>query len=132
MIIDPIADLLTRIRNGLSAGHYSVLVGRSKQKERVLQVLADEGYIEGFEVAADENKKPVLKVQLRYASDGQPGIKELRRISSPGRRIYVGKDSIRPYKGGLGIFVVSTSRGVVSDKGARKEGIGGELICSVF
>ena len=132
MILDPIADLLTRIRNGLAAGQFAVNVGRSKTKERILQVLADEGYIEGFEVVADGGGKPSLRVQLRYAANGQPSIKELRRISSPGRRIYVGKEKIRPYRGGLGIFVVSTSRGVVSDRAARKEGVGGELICSVF
>ena len=132
MALDPISDLLTRIRNGLSAGHFSVNAGRSKQKERVLQVLADEGYIEGFEVIEDENGKPSLRIQLRYAADGRPGIKELKRISSPGRRIYVGKEKIRPFRGGLGILVVSTSRGVVSDRNARKAGVGGELICSVF
>ncbi|MCB0323484.1 MAG: 30S ribosomal protein S8 [Bdellovibrionales bacterium] len=132
MVTDQIADLLTRIRNALIAGHPSVTVPASRKKERILDLLVREGYLASFEQAEDASGKPVLKAQLRYDKRGGPVIREITRISSPGKRIYVNKDSIPKHKGGLGLVVVSTSRGLLSDSEARREGVGGELVCSVF
>ena len=132
MAIDQIADLLTRVRNAQRAGHPSVAIPASKTKERVLKVLEDEGFIAGIESAQDTEGKPQLKVALRYTNDNQPVIREVRRMSRPGRRWYVGRDEIPTQKGGLGLVVVSTSRGMLSDREARRLGVGGELICAVF
>lgn len=132
MAIDQIADLLTRVRNAQRAGHPSVAIPASKTKERVLKVLEDEGFIAGIESAQDHEGKPQLKVALRYTNDNQPVIREVRRMSRPGRRWYVGRDEIPTQKGGLGLVVVSTSRGMLSDREARRLGVGGELICAVF
>ena len=132
MVTDPIADLLTRMRNAQLAGHPSVTVPASLMKQSVLQLLVEEGFIARFDKQDDAQGKPVLKIFLRYDDRGRPVIKELKRISRPGRRIYVGKDEIPLNRGGLGVTVVSTSKGMLSDQQARKEGIGGELICSVF
>lgn len=131
MVSDQIADLLTRIRNAQRAGHPAVSSPASKSKKMILELLEREGYIAGFE----EEKlgaKSFFKVRLRYDEYGGPVIKELKRISRPGRRRYVGKDDIPKNHGGLGLVVVSTSKGVLSDQQARLEGIGGELVCSVF
>jgi small subunit ribosomal protein S8 len=132
MAIDQIADLLTRVRNAQRAGHPSVAIPASKTKERVLKVLEDEGFIAGVETGKDHDGKPQLKVSLRYTNDNQPVIREVRRMSRPGRRWYVGRDQIPTQKGGLGLVVVSTSRGMLSDREARRLGVGGELICAVF
>ena len=132
MITDSIADMLTRVRNASAAGHRSTQIPFSKQKERILSVLVDEGYVESFERIDEDPAKPMLDVQLRYQPTGAPVVRELRRMSSPGRRWYVKKDHIPRHKSGLGVIVVSTSHGVMSDREARKLGVGGELICSVF
>ncbi len=126
---DPIADMLTRIRNAQLAGKTAVSMPSSKRKEAICKVLADEGYIEDFAVTSEDGK-PVLTVQLKYF-EGVPVIEELRRVSKPGRRIYMGKDELPKVRGGLGIAIVSTSKGVMTDKSARKEGYGGEVICVV-
>lgn len=132
MVTDPIADLLTRLRNAQLAGHTSVLVPASKQKEALLELLAEEGFIASFSKEQDSNKKPALRVALRYDKMGLPVIKEIKRISKPGRRVYVGVENIPHNRGGLGVVVVSTSKGMLSDNVARKEKLGGELVCSVF
>ncbi|HQH25946.1 MAG TPA: 30S ribosomal protein S8 [Oligoflexia bacterium] len=132
MITDQIADLLTRIRNAQGAGHPAVAIPASKTKERILNLLCEEGYVAKVEAAQDLAGKPQLKAFLKYNPRGEPVIKELRRISRPGRRIYVGKDEIPLNRGGLGIVIVSTSKGMLSDQAARKAGLGGELVCSVF
>ena len=132
MITDQISDLLTRIRNAQIAGHPAVAVPASKAKERILNLLVEEGYLWRVEKTEDAESKPQLKVYLKYDDRGGPVIKEIQRISRPGRRIYVGKDEIPRNRGGLGILVVSTSKGILSDHQARVEGIGGELVCSVF
>lgn len=129
MITDPIADMLTRIRNGQRAEKVSVLVPASKTKRAILQVLAEEGYIERFtEQRLDD--KPVLEVFLRYYA-GRPVIDTLERVSTPGQRRYKGKDEFPRVAGGLGVAVVSTSRGIMSDRAARKAGVGGEVLCIV-
>jgi small subunit ribosomal protein S8 len=127
---DPIADMLTRIRNGLQVHMTEVSMPSSKVKKAVCKVLQDEGYITGFSEAADDNK-PVLTVALKY-HQGNPVIREIKRISKPGRRRYVKSDSIPDVLGGYGIAVVSTSKGVMTGQQARKDGVGGELVCTVY
>lgn len=125
---DPIADMLTRVRNGLSANMKTVSMPSSKQKAAVAKVLQDEGYILSFNVA--EEKKPVLTIELKYYL-GQPVIEKLKRVSRPGLRIFRGKTELPTVNNGLGIAIISTSRGVMSDKAARAAGEGGEIICTI-
>ncbi len=131
MVTDQIADMLTRIRNAQMAGHPSVIIPKSGEKENIANVLLKEGYIEGVETI-DNDGKPVIKLSLRYDDNNQPIIKELTRLSSSGRRVYVGKEDIPQNRNGLGVVIVSTSKGVLSDLEARQLGVGGELLCSVF
>jgi len=126
---DPIADLLTRIRNGQSSGKTEVNVPASKVKLAIAKVLKDEGYIEDFASTSLEGK-PMLAVQLKYFQ-GRPVIDRLERISRPGLRVYKGKDELPSILGGLGIAIVSTSQGVMSDRQARAAGHGGEVLCIV-
>jgi len=126
---DPIADMLTRIRNGQSARKVSVSMPASKSKEAVAKVLQDEGYITGF-VTVGEGVLKELTVELKYF-DGVPVIENIQRSSKPGLRIYRGKDELPKVLGGLGVSIVSTSAGVMSDRQAREKGIGGEVICVV-
>lgn len=126
---DPIADMLTRIRNGQSARKVSVSMPASKSKEAVAKVLQDEGYITGF--ACDgEGAAKELTIELKYF-EGVPVIEKIQRASRPGLRIYRGKDDLPKVLGGLGVAIVSTSAGVMSDRQAREKGIGGEVICVV-
>lgn len=126
---DPIADFLTRIRNGQTSGKTEVNVPASKVKLAIAQVLKDEGYIEDFAANANDGK-PTLAVQLKYYQ-GRPVIDRLERVSRPGLRVYKGKDELPSILGGLGIAIVSTSQGVMSDRQARAAGHGGEVICIV-
>lgn len=126
---DPIADMLTRIRNGQSARKVSVSMPASKAKEAVAKVLQDEGYIMGFATDGEGVQKE-LTVELKYF-DGVPVIEHIQRTSKPGLRIYRGKDELPKVLGGLGVAIVSTSAGVMSDRQAREKGIGGEVICVV-
>ena len=126
---DPLADLLTRIRNGLAARHRNVSMPSSRLKAAVCGVLRDEGYIKDFSV--DEGVRPTLTVSLRY-HNGAPAIEELKRVSRPGLRVYRGCGDIPRVRGGLGVAVVSTPRGVITDRAARQSGVGGEVLCTVF
>jgi|SRR5688572_23948931 small subunit ribosomal protein S8 len=126
---DPIADLLTRIRNGQSSGKPEVKMPSSKVKLAITKVLKDEGYIEDFSTT-DLDGKPTLAVQLKYYQ-GRPVIDRLERVSRPGLRVYKGKDDLPNILGGLGVAIVSTSKGVMSDRQARAAGHGGEVICIV-
>ena len=126
---DPIADFLTRIRNGQSSGKTEINAPTSKVKLAIAKVLKDEGYIEDFS-ATDVEGKPTLAVQLKYYQ-GRPVIDRLERISRPGLRVYKGKDELPSILGGLGIAIVSTSKGVMTDRQARAAGHGGEVICVV-
>ncbi len=126
---DPIADLLTRIRNAQRARHESVEAPSSKLKTAVCGVLRDEGYIDGYQVT--EGTKPLLRISLRYV-DGEPVIADIDRVSRPGLRIYKPCDELPEVRGGLGIAVVSTNLGVMTDHQARRAGVGGEIICTVF
>jgi small subunit ribosomal protein S8 len=126
---DPIADMLTRIRNGQKARKLSVLMPASTAKEAVAKVLKDEGYITGYSTDGEGVKKQ-LSVELKYF-EGLPVIETIQRTSKPGLRIYRGKEELPKVLGGLGVAIVSTSAGVMSDRQAREKGIGGEVICVV-
>ncbi len=129
MMTDPIADMLTRIRNGQRAGKVSVSMPSSKLKRSIANVLKDEGYIADYS-EQDEDGKPSLSVSLKYY-EGQPVIDTLKRVSRPGLRIYKAKDELPKVMGGLGVAIVSTSKGVMSDRAARAAGEGGEVLCYV-
>jgi small subunit ribosomal protein S8 len=131
MTTDPIADLLTRIRNGSRARHPRVDVPASKLKVEIARILKDEGYIANFKVA-DEKGKRTLRVFLRYTPERRSVITDVRRISRPGSRRYTGRAGIRPVVGGMGIVILSTPRGVMTGQAARKQGVGGELLCEVW
>lgn len=126
---DPIADMLTRIRNGQAAKKVSVKLPSSKLKVAIAKVLKEEGYIETFNVTAD-SAKPELEITLKYFN-GKAVVESITRVSRPGLRIYRGKDALPTVMGGLGIAIVSTSKGVMTDRQARKEGLGGEIVCYV-
>lgn len=127
---DPIADMLTRIRNALRAGHRTVKIPGSKTKRRIAEILQQEGYIENFEWHED-GRQGVVEIQLRWVGD-QPAIEGIARISRPGQRRYARGKDIPQVRNGLGIMLVSTSKGMMTDRAARREGIGGELVCSVW
>jgi small subunit ribosomal protein S8 len=131
MTTDPIADLLTRIRNAARAKHPRVDLPSSKLKLEVARILKEEGYVANYKVV-DEKGKKTLRVFLRYSPDRRSVITDLKRISRPGSRRYVGKFEIRQVVGGLGISILSTPRGVMTGQSARKEGVGGELLCEVW
>lgn len=127
---DPIADFLTRIRNAQMAKMPEVSCPSSKQKVAISQVLQDEGFIDAYKVE-DESGKPVLNVTLKYHR-GQPVIEEIKRVSRPGLRAYKGKDELPKNRAGLGIAIMSTSKGMMTERQAAAAGIGGEVICTVF
>ncbi len=127
---DPIADLLTRIRNALLAKHDRLDVPASKLKQSICGLLKSEGYIEDFEVV-ENTPQNILRVYLRYDLEGVPAIRKLYRVSKPGRRVYRGADEIKPVLNGLGVAVVSTSRGVLTDTQARSLRVGGEILCEI-
>jgi small subunit ribosomal protein S8 len=126
---DPIADMLTRIRNAQGVQKSEVVMPSSKVKTAIAKVLADEGYIDSFEVVANDGK-PQLHIGLKYYA-GRPVIERLERVSRPGLRIYRGTKDIPPVMNGLGVAIVSTSRGVMTDRRARSQGVGGEVLCYV-
>lgn len=126
---DPMADMLTRIRNAQNAKIKTVSMASSKQKVAVAEVLKQEGYVGDFSV--DGESKPTLTIELKYFA-GRPVIEEIKRVSRPGLRQYKGKGEIPIVRGGLGIIILSTNKGMMSDRAARAAGLGGELLCSVF
>jgi len=128
---DPIGDMLTRLRNAGMRGKSTVMVPASKMRVRVLDVLADEGYIRGYEEAPGKNGHPTLEVSLKYF-EGAPVIREMKRVSKPGRRVYMGVKDIPTVRQGLGVSIVSTPKGVMSDAAARAANVGGEVLCTVF
>ena len=131
---DPIADLLTRIRNAVVAGHSYVVVPTSKMKLAIVKILKDEGFIENYDLTRDR-PQPMIRVWLKYAGDRKDRrsvITSLKRISKPGRRVYAGKQDIPWVLSGMGIAVLSTSRGVMTGKNARRLGIGGEVLCHIW
>lgn len=128
---DPVADMLTRIRNALQIRREYVDVPNSKMKRRITEILKEEGFILNF-VHIDDGKQGILRVYLKYDENGEPVIKMLKKVSKPGRRIYVSKTEIPKPFGGTGIAIISTSRGIFQDRIARKMGIGGEIVCEVW
>lgn len=128
---DPIGDMLTRIRNAIMARKEQVEVPASNLKERVAEILRDEGFLVSV-AHGNSDDSPTLTLVLRYGSDNQSAIQAIRRVSRPGQRIYVRHDAIPKVRSGLGMSILSTSRGVLTDRQARKMGIGGELLCEVW
>jgi small subunit ribosomal protein S8 len=126
---DPVADMLTRIRNAQGVAKTEVTMPASRLKAAIAQVLTDEGYIEGFQVVPNDGK-PELRIGLKYYA-GRPVIERLERVSRPGLRVYRGRDAIPQVMNGLGVAIVSTSRGVMTDRKARTQGVGGEVLCYV-
>ena len=131
MNIDPIGDMITRIRNAQLRALNSVAIPNSKFRAKILDVLKQEGYIANYKISSDDKKKESLLVDLKY-SNGLPVIKEIKRVSKPGRRIYAKAGSIAKIQNGLGLAIVSTSMGIMSDNDARTKNVGGEIICRVF
>jgi small subunit ribosomal protein S8 len=131
MMTDPIADLLTRIRNATGARKANVDVPWSRQKEEIARVLVEEGYLEGLTVVDGEPRR-VLRIDLRYDAQRRSVITGIRRVSRPSLRVYVGVKNIPPVRRGLGVNVLSTSKGVMVDRTARRENLGGEVICTVW
>ena len=131
MMTDPIADMLTRIRNASNAKHDSVDIPASNIKKELAQILLNEGFVKGFDVI-DDTKQGIIRVDLKYGKQNEKVISGIKRISKPGLRVYVKSDEIPRVLGGLGIVIISTSKGIITDKIARKEKIGGEVICYVW
>ena len=131
MMTDPIADMLTRIRNAVNAKHKVVEVPASNIKKSIAQILLDEGFIDGFNVT-DDGKQGIITIDLKYGPNEEKVISGIKRISKPGLRVYARANEVPKVLGGLGIAIVSTSKGLVTDKVARTEGIGGEVICYVW
>ncbi len=128
---DPIADMLTRIRNGLAVRKTFVLVPSSKIKMAIAQILLEEGFIQGYEVT-NERPQPNIRLWLKYDAKRRPIVTGMRRVSKPGRRVYKGKHDLPWVLSGLGIAIVSTPRGVMTDREARRQGVGGEVLCFVW
>ena len=131
MMTDPIADLLVRIQNGARRGHETVTAPASKLKTEVLRVLKAEGFISGYEQISVDGM-PTLRIQLRYLGERQPMITALRRVSKPGKRVYVGRRNVVRVRSGMGLSILSTSKGVMTDQASRHAGLGGEVLCQVW
>lgn len=131
MMTDPIADMLTRIRNANKERHESVMIPASNMKINMARIMLEEGFIKNFEVQED-NKQNMIKVTLKYGKDNERVIKGLKRISKPGLRIYAKNTEVPSVLGGLGVALISTSKGIVTDKEARALGVGGEVICYIW
>lgn len=129
---DPIADLLTRIRNAGMARHAATRILHSKLSVKIVEILRDEGYIDDFSVEDTEGPGKEIAVHLRYSDDNELAIHEIERVSRPGRRVYAGSKDIPKVKYGLGVAIVSTSRGVITDRDARRLNVGGEVLCSIW
>ncbi len=131
-VTDPIADMLTRIRNAVQVRHEAVEVPASRMKSSLLKLLSEEGFISSFKSVDEDSVSKKLEVQLRYYEDKTPVIQGLKRVSRPGLRVYVGKNEVPRYFGGLGVAFMSTSKGVMTGQQARRQGVGGELLFYVW
>ncbi|HIL80142.1 MAG TPA: 30S ribosomal protein S8 [Myxococcales bacterium] len=131
MMTDPIGDMLTRIRNAGRVNHAEVRCSSSQLKVAVAKVLSEEGFVAGFRIEDSENK-PILVVDLRYSKSGDAMIDSVQRVSRPGRRVYLGASDLKEVRGGLGMTILSTSHGVMCDRDARKQKVGGEVLCEVW
>ena len=130
-LTDPVADFLTRVRNAIRARHQKVDVPASKLKLELARILKEEGYISNFKPTEEEGHK-VIRIYLKYGANNEAAIRDLARISRPGCRVYVGHDDIKRVQGGLGIAILTTPRGVMTGRQARREGVGGEILCEVW
>jgi small subunit ribosomal protein S8 len=131
MLTDPIADMLTRIRNSVLIKAEKVDIPASRLKVEIAKIMKEEGFIKSYKIIKDK-KQGVLRVTLKYAPDNKPIVEGLKRISKPGRRVYVGKDEVPSVMGGMGIAVVTTPKGILTDKACRREGVGGEVLCYIW
>jgi len=129
-INDPIADMLTRIRNAVKAGHVKVDIPSSKIKINITKILKDEGFIKNFKII-DSNNNKIVRIYLKYSEDNQSSINSLKRISKSGRRIYVKSEDLRPVLNNIGIWIISTSKGLITNKAAKKLNVGGEVLCEI-
>lgn len=131
MMTDPIADMLTRIRNSVLIKAEKVDIPASRLKVEIAKIMKEEGFIKSYKIIKDK-KQGILRVTLKYAQDNRPIVEGLKRISKPGRRVYVGKDDVPSVVGGMGIAVVTTPKGILTDKACRREGVGGEVLCYIW
>ena len=131
MISDPVADMLTRIRNGLAAHHTKVDVPASRLKTEIARILREEGYVANFKLA-EEGSHKLIRIYLKYTPGNEPVISRIERVSRPGSRVYVGSQGIPRVLGGMGINILTTPRGVMTGRSAKKEGLGGEILCQVW
>ncbi|MCX8030454.1 MAG: 30S ribosomal protein S8 [Thermodesulfovibrionales bacterium] len=131
MLTDPIADMLTRIRNAVRIKNERIDIPASRMKVEIAKILKEEGFIKSYKILKDK-KQGILRLMPKYAPDGSPIISGLKRVSTPGRRVYVGKDEVPWVMGGVGIAILTTSKGILTDKKCRKEGVGGEVICYIW
>ncbi len=132
MKTDPVADMLTRIRNGIRARQPKVDVPFSKFKIEMARILKEEGYLSGFKAVEEEKNRKMLRLMLKYTLNKQSVITGIRRISRPGCRVYAGKSGIRPVLGGMGISILTTPKGLMTGKNARRTGVGGEILCEIW
>ena len=130
-LTDPVADFLTRIRNSIRARHQKLDVPASKLKSEIARILKEEGYIANYK-PTEENGQKVLRVYLKYGPNTEAVIRDLQRVSRPGCRVYLGRDEIRRVQGGIGISIMTTPKGVMTGRQARREGVGGEILCEVW
>ncbi len=131
MMTDPIADMLTRIRNSVLIKAEKVDIPASRLKVEIAKIMKEEGFIKSYKIIKDK-KQGILRVTLKYTQDNRPIVEGLKRISKPGRRVYVGKDEVPSVVGGMGIAIVTTPKGIVTDKTCRREGVGGEVLCYIW
>ncbi len=129
-ITDPIADMLTRIRNAVKAGHLIVDVPSSKMKVSIAKILKDEGFIKNYKLN-DDNRQKILRIYLKYSEENQPAILNLTRISKPGRRVYIKAEELIPIYNNIIIWIISTSKGIITNKTAKKMNVGGEILCEI-
>ncbi|MGO9378326.1 MAG: 30S ribosomal protein S8 [Dissulfurispiraceae bacterium] len=131
MMTDPIADMLTRIRNSVLIKAEKVDIPASRLKVEIAKIMKEEGFIKSYKIIKDK-KQGILRITLKYTQDNRPIVEGLKRISKPGRRVYVGKDEVPSVVGGMGIAVVTTPKGILTDKVCRREGVGGEVLCYIW
>ena len=131
-VTDPIADMLTRIRNAIVVRHDTVSVPASNMKVALAKILKEEGFVADYQVVRGSSVQDAIRIALHYRDEGEPAIAGLKRVSKPGLRVYVGKGEVPRYYGGLGVAIISTSKGVMTGKQAWREGVGGELLCYIW
>jgi small subunit ribosomal protein S8 len=130
-ISDPIADMLTRMRNAINAGHVKVDIPSSKMKMAIAKILKDEGFIKNYKLI-DDNKQKTLRIYLKYNANNEPAILQLKKISTPGRRVYIKAEDLKPVYNNMGIMILSTSKGIITNKAAKQLNIGGEALCEIL